>query len=172
MTLWKELTTDRLRLRALQAADEGPITMFAGDRRVAWMTGPIPHPYPPGAAAAYIAASQAGKGQLVWALDATPSGGADFVGVIGYGPNNQTIGYWIGPPFWRQGYATEAAKRLSDYLLTEGGIDMVKASAMLENRPSQKVLERAGFSPTGQAPSFSVARAAPVEVATYQRHAS
>jgi RimJ/RimL family protein N-acetyltransferase len=48
------LVTPRLRLRPLRAADAAQIALHAGDRKVAWMTTRIPHPYPPGAAEAVV----------------------------------------------------------------------------------------------------------------------
>ena len=170
MTLFRELGTQRLHLRALRHADEGPITRFAGDQRIADYTD-IPHPYPPGAAKGYIASALSRQGQLVWALDATLSGGADFVGVIGFRPEKQSLGYWIGPPFWRQGFATEAATMLTDYLLTQG-LDVIHATAMTDNEPSQKVLERAGFTRSGTEMRFSVARDAEVDLIAFQKHAA
>lgn len=170
MTHWKPLSSARLSLRALRDADEGPITLYAGDQRVASYTD-IPHPYPPGAAKAYIASALSQQGQLVWALDATPSGGADFVGVIGFRPAKQSLGYWIGPPFWRQGFATEAATALTDFLLMQG-LDVVHATAMTENKPSQKVLERAGFLRSGIESRFSIARNAEVQIVTFRKHAA
>ena len=167
--MWQDLRSNRMHLRALDRADEGPITLYAGDRRVAWMTGPIPHPYPPGAAAAYIDAALSGRGQTVWALDATPSGGASFLGVIAFTPQTATIGYWIGPPFWRQGYATEAAQTVSDHLL--GHLPELHASAMVENTASQKVLQRAGFVRSGTRQSHSIARGHNVDIYTYRRAA-
>ena len=47
-----EIVTPRLRLRRLRPRDAALIALYASDRRVAWATAVIPHPYPPGAAEA------------------------------------------------------------------------------------------------------------------------
>ncbi|MEM6422901.1 MAG: GNAT family N-acetyltransferase, partial [Pseudomonadota bacterium] len=102
------LTTARLVLRPLRPSDAGPMTLFASDPRVARMTSSIPHPYPPGAAEAYIARRSESGSEQAWAIDATPGGGADFVGVIGFKPEAVEVGYWVGPPYWNAGFVSEA----------------------------------------------------------------
>ncbi|MEM9139478.1 MAG: GNAT family N-acetyltransferase [Pseudomonadota bacterium] len=167
--IWQDLATDRLRLRALEDADAGPITLYAGDERVARMTT-IPHPYPPGAAEAFIARARAQDVELVWALDASGSGGAGFMGVIGYRPKTHLIGYWIGPPFWGQGYTAEAARALSDHVLRQG-VDAVQGTTTVDNRASQRVFAKAGFSQTGTGQRFVVARDKLVDILTYEKRA-
>ena len=49
-----EIVTERLRLRRLRPRDAALIALYASDRRVAWTTAVIPHPYPPGAAEAFV----------------------------------------------------------------------------------------------------------------------
>ena len=46
--------TDRFCLRPLQPSDVGLIEHYASDKRVASMTTSIPHPFPPGAAKAFV----------------------------------------------------------------------------------------------------------------------
>ena len=48
------LETERLILRPLALADAPVIERLAGEWEVARFTGNIPHPYPPGTAAAWI----------------------------------------------------------------------------------------------------------------------
>ncbi len=55
------IRTERLVLRPLRASDAGPITLHASDERVARMTAAIPHPYPPGAADAFIEGTLSGR---------------------------------------------------------------------------------------------------------------
>jgi RimJ/RimL family protein N-acetyltransferase len=49
------IESPRMILRPLRASDVGLVTLYASDRRVSEMTTTIPHPYPPGAAEAYVA---------------------------------------------------------------------------------------------------------------------
>ena len=49
------IETGRFDLRPLRMSDAGLIALNAGDVRVARATSSIPHPYPPGGAAAHLA---------------------------------------------------------------------------------------------------------------------
>ena len=49
-----EIVTPRLRLRRLRPRDAGLVALYCSDRRVAWTTASIPHPYPPGAAEGFV----------------------------------------------------------------------------------------------------------------------
>ncbi|MDG1972937.1 MAG: GNAT family N-acetyltransferase [Paracoccaceae bacterium] len=100
------LETERLTLRRPRASDAGPISLYAGDKRVAEMLESVPHPYPPGAAEAFIATClKPDAVEHVWVMDALKIDGPEFVGVIGVRRTDGVprIGYWVGPPFWNTG---------------------------------------------------------------------
>ena len=158
----KTLNTTRLRLRPLRAADAGPMTLYASDPRVARMTTSIPHPYPPGAAEHYIANREKRPEERVWAIDASPIGGADFVGVILFREVDADIGYWVGPPFWNTGYASEALQAILQHVMEDGKWDRLTARVFEDNPASAHVLEKAGYVETGRAEAHSVARGAMV----------
>lgn len=154
------LACGRLALRPLRPSDAGPMTLYAGDRRVAEMLENVPHPYPPGAAAAFIERVLAGAtAERVWAMDATPSGGSEFIGVISLrdaGEGAFRLGYWVGPPFWGAGYASEAAAALVDALRAAGAA-RVEARVIDGNEASARVLTNAGLREVGAGEFFSVA---------------
>jgi RimJ/RimL family protein N-acetyltransferase len=153
------ISTERLVLRPLRAADAGPITLHASDQRVAWMTGVIPHPYPPGSAEAFIDGSLNGRRREdTWAIDATSTGGEEFIGVIGYRPEPSEMGYWVGPPYWNTGYATEAVRGVVAHLFTRDAPDHIVAHVNIDNPASAAVLVKAGFREAGRSEFFSVAR--------------
>ncbi|MEL6266896.1 MAG: GNAT family N-acetyltransferase [Pseudomonadota bacterium] len=148
----------RVMLRPLRASDEGALTLFASDPRVSRMTTSIPHPYPPGAAAAYLERQARSTRDRVWAIDATPSGSEALIGVIVVKKAETEIGYWLGPPFWRRGFMAEAAGALVDHLFRVEGIGRVTASVFADNPASARVLEKIGFTEDGERLDFSVAR--------------
>jgi RimJ/RimL family protein N-acetyltransferase len=153
------IKTERLVLRPLRASDAGPMTLHSSDLRVARMTTSIPHPFPPGAAAAYIEGTLSGRrAEEAWAIDATPSDGEELIGVISYKPGSGELGYWVGPPSWGVGYATEAVRALVAHLLTARGLARIDATVFADNVASAAVLTKAGFRETGQSSDFSVAR--------------
>ncbi len=151
--------TERLVLRPLRASDAGPITLYASDERVARMTISIPHPFPPGTAEAFIEGSHSGRrGEDVWAIDATASGGEELIGVIGYQPGPGELGYWVGPPYWNAGYATEAVLALVAHLFEARALERIDAHVFADNAASATVLTKAGFHALGRADAFSIAR--------------
>ncbi len=76
----------------------------------------------------------------------------DLVGTIGIDlgtPDVPEIGYWLGVPYWGQGYATEAARAVIDYAFEEFGSTELRAGARVVNPASRRVLEKCGFQWTG-----------------------
>jgi ribosomal-protein-alanine N-acetyltransferase len=55
------------------------------------------------------------------------------------------IGYSLNPRYWHQGYGTEAAKRLVDYLVSERRVREIFATSRPENIASIHVLEKLGM---------------------------
>lgn len=163
-----DLNGARVRLRRPRISDTGPLALYAGDRRVASMTTSIPHPYPPGAAESWVTAILTGRSpETVWIIDATPDDGAELVGVISLKREKAELGYWVGPPFWGTGYASEAAELVCRHLL-DTGLDRVFASVFFDNPGSQRVLARTGFRQTGETWLYSVARQVEVPALVYE----
>jgi RimJ/RimL family protein N-acetyltransferase len=153
------IETERLVLRPLRPSDAGPITMHSSDARVARMTTSIPHPYPPGAAQAYIEGTLTGRRtEEAWAIDATPSDGEELIGVVAYKPGPGELGYWVGPPSWNVGFATEAVRALVTHLFSTRSLQRIDATVFADNEASAAVLTKAGFHEVGHSSSFSVAR--------------
>lgn len=163
------IETARMILRPLRASDVGLMTLYAADRRVAQMTTSIPHPYPPGAAQGLIAqAAKPDGGTFHWALDASGSGGAAFVGVITLDQLDRAqseIAYWVAPSMWNTGFASEAVRALiaANPLVNH----TIFASVFQDNPGSARVLTNAGFVYLGDAEAFCVARGAKVATWTY-----
>lgn len=78
------------------------------------------------------------------------SQGARLIGSVGLSmvEGEVNLGYWIGRPFWGQGYATEAARALLSLARTLGHERLV-ASHFVDNPASGRVLRKLGFCPTG-----------------------
>ena len=62
--------------------------------------------------------------------------------------NYCNVGYVIMYDYWGNGYASEALKAVSDYLL-ESGYYLVECSCNELNKQSSKVMEKAGFKKDG-----------------------
>ncbi len=75
ITTQEVINAGRFDLRPLRRSDMGLIELYAGDQRVARMTTSIPHPYPPGAAEAFVArAMDPEREEDIWAIDGSKSG--------------------------------------------------------------------------------------------------
>ncbi|ETW13063.1 acetyltransferase [Roseivivax marinus] len=163
------ITGTRLDLRTPTASDVSWIERFAGDARVARMTTTVPHPLPPGNAAAYVAAAHdPDRTEEVWAIDASRSGGAPLAGIVSLtqvGRGQSEIGYWIAPEAWNTGIASEAVRMLVE--ANPLGNCTIFASVFKDNPASARVLIHCGFEYIGDAEAVSVARDAVVPTWTY-----
>jgi len=148
------LVSARLHLRPFADRDAASVFQWAGDARVADTTALIPHPYPKGAAEAWIATHEAawelGRG-LTLAVSLRAS--SELIGAIGLtiSPEHQRgeLGYWIGVPYWGQGYATEAARLLVDHAFGAIELHRVFAHHFVRNPASGRVLEKIGMTREG-----------------------
>ena len=149
---------ERIDLRPVRRSDAGAITLHCSDRRVAWMTASIPHPYPPGAAEAWIeSVTRPGTPASVWVIDGTRSGRPEVLGTIGIKPEDASVGYWIAPPAWGQGIATEALRAL--VAANPTGTPSFTACVFEDNPASMHVLRAAGFEEAaGGCEGYSLAR--------------
>ena len=68
------------------------------------------------------------------------------------------LGYWLGKPFWGQGYATEAAKKLVSFAFHDLKATSLWAGWYHDNPASGRVLEKLGCRPDGVEPRHSLAR--------------
>lgn len=154
------IETERMTLRRPRRSDAGPMTLYAGDRRVALMLSSVPHPYPPGAAEAFVERSLASVAkEHVWIMDALKVDGPEFIGAISLkakGEGVWELGYWVGPPFWNTGYASEAAVAVVAAAQAAGA--RLTAQVAVENEASAHVLVNAGFREAGEGEAYNVAR--------------
>jgi RimJ/RimL family protein N-acetyltransferase len=167
-----ETVTERLRLRRLRPRDAALIALYASDKRVAWATAVIPHPYPPGAAEALIKrALSPAPTEATWALDTGADDENGLVGLITLKPRGEgeaEIGYWVAAAFWNTGYASEAVGGLVAHA-GELGLRTLVAQVFQDNPASARVLVHAGFEYEGDGEDFSLARRAMVPTFRYRR---
>jgi RimJ/RimL family protein N-acetyltransferase len=138
------LETERLVLRAPRIEDAKAVAALAKDRRVAENTLRIPHPYTFADAMQWISAANTRPGERTFVILRED----DVVGACGFdlreGPEPE-VGYWIGAPYWEQGYATEAASAGLDYAFETEAHAALRAGARVTNPASRRVLEKCGF---------------------------
>ncbi|GMH43161.1 hypothetical protein BSKO_11083 [Bryopsis sp. KO-2023] len=151
------LTTDRLLLRPLGLSDAHDVQRLAGDKSVAEGTSLIPHPYEDGMAEAWISTHQrafdAGE-QAVFAITLKPS--RELIGCIRLSIAQSSLeaelGYWVGKPFWRRGYCTEAARAVLCYGFSVLNMKRICAAHFHRNPASGRVLRKIGMVHEGSTP--------------------
>jgi 8-oxo-dGTP diphosphatase len=143
----------RLRLRALSEADIPALGELAGDAEVSRYTAVIPHPYGEDDARAFLAESArvlaSGRGvNLAVERIAEPG----LIGCVGISVSDggAEVGYWIGRPFWGQGFASEAVGAVLPAAFEGFAAPEAFAEVMAANPASFRVLEKAGFLRVGE----------------------
>ncbi len=143
------LETERLVLRAPRLEDAKTVAALANDRRIAENTARIPHPYKLADAKDWISSAGMRGGEQTFII--TLASGA-IIGACGLelrDPPTPEIGYWLGVPYWGEGYATEAVRALIDHAFTDLDHESLNAGARVTNPLSRRVLEKCGFQWTG-----------------------
>lgn len=146
--------TDNLILRPFVLSDANRVQLLAGDFKIAETTLNIPHPYENGMAEAWIGTHREsfneGKG-VTYAIVKNDTN--EFIGAIGLmiNPSHRKaeLGYWIGFPYWGNGYCTEASIALINYGFKELDLNKIYAKALVTNIGSWTVMKKAGMSYEG-----------------------
>ncbi|PWH17663.1 MAG: GNAT family N-acetyltransferase [Anaerolineae bacterium] len=148
------LTTPRLQLRSFKLSDAPQVADLAGDFDIARMTSNIPHPYTEEMAIQWIRghASQAISNTAIhYAILLQES--HLFIGATGLTLDVQNrsaeLGYWIGKPYWNQGYATEAAQAVLTFAFTRLGLNRIEARHFTKNPASGRVMQKIGMTYEG-----------------------
>ena len=158
------LSTRRLILRAPRDSDIPALVQLADNLHVAQMLARMPHPYGEAEARAFIAMSGQKQPGVSYAL--TLAGTGTFIGGAGINVKDRglELGDWIGEPYWKRGYATEAAHALVDLAFRSTGIQVLHVSARVINPASRRVIHKCGFQYAGQGMMNSlVAGQVPIE---------
>lgn len=157
------IKTKRLTLRWPELSDVDALSRLAGEFEIARMTGSFPHPFPPlSAEFRLMFLKQQWRRGLAFPYAITLDGG-ELIGMVELfrktAEDDFTLGYWVGRPFWGQGYATEASQALLEHAHKTLGVTQIKAGAFIDNPASLRVLSKLGFVITGlDEACFSVAR--------------
>lgn len=140
------LHTSRLVLRPLTEDDAGIVVQLAGEWQVATKTGRIPYPYELEMALDFIHAQQKSNEREVIFAVCRQSDGA-LLGCVGanFEADSAELGYWFGQAYWGQGFATEAAQALLQYVFSLARIKQMTSSHLLNNPASGRVLKKLGF---------------------------
>ena len=142
------LETKRLALRAPRLEDAKTVATLANDRRIAENTARIPHPYQVADAEGFIAGANKAGAEAVFLITLRDKTVIGACGITMQEPLPD-LGYWLGVPYWGQGYATEALHAVIDYAFTDLAHEALQAGCRVTNPASRRVLEKCGFQWTG-----------------------
>jgi len=148
------LKTRRLWLRAFDLADAPAVHALASDERIASTTLNIPHPYEDGMAEAWILSHrQLYVAGVVASFALVLQETRELIGAIGLHLEPRhlraELGYWIGVPYWNQGYATEAGSTMLEFGFRVLELNRIHASHFTRNPASGAVMRKLGMSYEG-----------------------
>ena len=144
-----KISTPRLSLEPLQAADAFQLVLLSNDPLGASGLSLLPQPFNLGDAQKLIRMSRDGKGCFA-AIRVAETG--VFIGCAGAQVRNETdieLGYWLGLPYHGKRYGAEAAEAMLTALRQAFPQRQIIAECARENSASWKLLRRLGFVDSG-----------------------
>jgi RimJ/RimL family protein N-acetyltransferase len=157
------IDTERLTLRPFRSADASEFARLAGDWAVASMTSDIPYPFSRRQAFGWLSPM---RGEVRFAIEREGQliGGAGF---YRRSSGSAELGFWLGRPWWGQGFATEAARIVLRQGLKNPRLPGYSSAHFVDNKASERVLRKLGFEPVGRARIACSARGCDVDAITY-----
>ena len=150
MKEYPQIETDRLILGKLSASDIPKIVEYAGNIKIAQNTLNMPHPYEEKDAIFWINLANesfANKSAYVFGIRLKSTN--EFMGGVGIRLtprfNHADLGYWLGEPFWNNGYMTEAVKAVLEFGFITLDLHKIFATYLIENPASGKVMYNNGM---------------------------
>lgn len=159
--------TERLLLRPGWVEDAPALTEAFSREQVVMNLATAPWPYAVDDAVAYLGRDRkAGEADLL--IFQRTMGAPRLIGGIGLAARGAhlELGYWIVPSHWGLGFATEAARAVVDIARDSLRIERLVSGYFTDNPASGRVLDKLGFSPTGQEIRPSHARGTDVPCVT------
>jgi len=171
----KTFKTERLSARPMQPSDALRVTQLFQDKELAWNLARAPWPYTLADAENWLKLAE-----QQWQTDSEYPFAVikddTLIGSCGLMQIDKTeniweIGYWIGKPYWGQGYVTEAAKGLLGWAEREKSITRLVSGHIFDNPASGKVLTKLGFEHAGNIEMYVKGRNSTVLSPRYIRNA-
>lgn len=133
-------------LRPWETGDAASLVTYGNNRRV-WrnLRDVFPHPYTEADAEAWIAMNDPFRDNFAIAKEGECIGSAGLLPKEDADCKTVEMGYWIGEPFWGQGYVTEVVELLCAYGFRELDAARIEACVFEWNLASGRVLEKNGF---------------------------
>lgn len=148
------LETARLVLRPLELADaEQCQRIFPHWEIVQYLGRVVPWPYPPDGAYTYyrdVALPAMARGEAWhWTLRLKTSPGQIIGSITLRKGDAKNRGFWIGLPWQRQGYMSEAADAVTDYWFDALGMKVLRVPKAISNVGSCRISQKQGMRVVG-----------------------
>ncbi len=148
MKVLPTIETDRLLLTKLRIEDLSSLTKYANNKKIADNVMNIPYPYTEVNASirlGYVTEGFKERSRFCFAILLKEN--KELIGEIGLHTRDQKkqiaeLGYWIGEPFWNNGYANEAIKSIVRFGLDTADYKTIYATCKKDNIASRKVLTK------------------------------
>jgi RimJ/RimL family protein N-acetyltransferase len=155
MTQIPTLDTSRLTLRCIQRTDAPALQTLMADYEIAANALNIPHPLPEGEADYWIRRTldlAAGGTRFPFVIVRRCDRIVLGTAILWTHPADARaeMGYWLGKPYWQQGYMTEAVQRVIRFAFEELEMNRVQAACFPWNAASARVMEKAGLTYEGR----------------------
>lgn len=149
------MESDRLILRPWQDNDADALYRYASDPDVGERAGWPPHQ---SYEESLSIIRTLFRNDTTWAVVLKSTNEA--IGAMGYGPScdcnlpardeEPTVGYWVGKPYWNKGICTEALRLMLNYVRETTAIRSFISGHFVDNPASGRVMEKCGFTATGE----------------------
>jgi ribosomal-protein-alanine N-acetyltransferase len=150
MLVFPILITERLKFRQLTVDDFEALVELANNRNISQQIVNIPYPFQEFNAVhrlSYVAEGFKTRQRFVFAIVCRDND--KFIGEISINIRNNTdeaeIGYWIGEPYWNNGYGSEAIAGISKFAFEILKLKTLFATVNKDNLPSIKALTNNDF---------------------------
>ena len=137
-----------LQIRSWRKADLAALVRHANNPKIAAnLRDQFPHPYSRRDGIEYLSFVRDQRPERNFALqyDNEAIGGLGFQLGIDISRVTAEMGYWVSESFWGRGFASRAARALSEWAFDEYKLTRVFALVFSHNLASVRVLEKAGF---------------------------
>lgn len=158
------LYSERLKLRKLQVEDVPSLVKYGNNHKISKYILNLPYPYQEHDAVfriSYVHQGFKAKTRYVFAIAFKQTD--EFIGEISLHMDHQNkiaqLAYWLGEPYWNQGFTTEAIKAILKFGFEKLNLELIFASCEAENEGSVSVLEKNNFlktSSTGSVLQYAI----------------
>ncbi|MBS0287492.1 MAG: GNAT family N-acetyltransferase [Proteobacteria bacterium] len=148
------LESNRLTFRAFKLSDASRVYELLQEKEIIDNTLSIPYPYEKGMAEEWIATHDASLKQNDYIYAVVLKETDLLIGTIGLLVsaefNHGCLGYWLGKPYWGQGYGTEMLSRIIEFGFEDLKLHRIYGEHFDNNSASARVMEKNGMVQEGK----------------------